>query len=450
MPFVIPVGIDFADGVTLLPAQPNGVGTPLIVGTELPTANISFFSNYSNGTSELSPSDIQEPSGSPVIERAEQCTCQHTLKMSYVQAINYWTQMGRGVIVNDSAGNIWRILSCTVRRIEATLGELSYVMESISFDTPPDDFQINEVSLDLNIIKHPRYAWALNPYVTDASTYSLIGDTKFYYLEQKEAIIRMLQNYIDSPFFPNQVQTQGLIQTNILSALGFQKDASTVKLPIHYPNPNYNPALKTVSPVPWDGVTVNMPTANCVYFSLAVLVDLTNPNDPIAIAIAAASELLTKLWRQEDTPYIAGWEVIWTQYFFSPVYINPGGYIEDPRDWVPQYFISPFNDGIIPRSFPSGGFPDDESSPPSLGQATIFDQLTTYNPQCYATNGLSGGPLAMSCLRKSDHLIYERTFFGYPHTWLCAPVGKWDKDIYTQNDGPQDANDYNQLPASFG
>lgn len=450
MPFVIPVGIDFADGVTLLPAQPNGIGTPLIIGTPLPTAYISFFSNNSNGTNELSPLDIEEPSGSPVIERAEQCTCQHTLKMSYNQALTYWTQMGRGTIVNDSAANIWRILSCTVKRIEATMGELSYVMESISFDSPPDDFQLNEVSLDLNITKHPRYAWALNPYVTDESTYSLVGDTKFYYSEQKEAIIRMIQNYIDSPFFPNQVQTQGLIQTNILSALGFTLGVSSIVLPVHYPNPNYNPAVKTVDPVSWDGVNVNIPSANCVYFSLGVPIDLSNPTNPLAIAIAAASELISKLWRLEDSPYIAAFELIWTQYFFAPVYLNPGGYIEDPMLWVPQYFISPFNDGIIPRGNQSDPFGGDSNSPPALGQATIFDYLTSFNPQCYASDGLFGGPLAMSCLRKSDHINYERTWFQVPHTWLCAPVGKWDSDIYTQNDGPQDANDYNLLPTSFG
>ena len=448
MSFVLPVGLDFADGVTHLPSQPLGSGgAPNIVGTPLPTASLYIFSE-ATGAAGMT---VQEPPGSPTIERGEQCTCEHKLIMSYQQALNYWGVMGRGTIVNDSAANIWRILSCTVTRQGATTGELHYVMESISFDSPPDDFQLNEVSLDLNIIKHPRYAWALNPYVSDNSTYTLVGDTPIYYVDIKEAIIRMIQNYIDSPFYPSAAQVQGLIQSNILSMLNLKNGQTSGKLQLMYPNQNFNGSLDTVDPAPWDGVSTNSVLAkNCVYFVVSVPFNLGNPNDSITIAVAAAKELISKLWRQEDTPYIAGFEIVWTQYFFAPVYLNPGGYIQDPVYWVPQYFISPDNNGIIPRGLQGNPFGADTDGPPGPGQSTIFDYLTTFNPQCYSTTGIQGGPLSLSCLRKSDHYEYERTWFKVPHTWLCAPIGKWDSDIYTQFNRPQNANDYNNNPSFFG
>ena len=439
------MGIDFADGVTVLPLTPRGsLGTPTVVGTPLPTANLYLFGN------ETAETDIQEPPGYPIIERAEQCTCQHKLDMDYGVGKYYWSNLPRGTIVNDSAANIWRVLSCMLTRGAAGRCTFEYTMESISFDSPPDDFQLNEVSLDLNIIKHPRYSWALLPYVSDASTYTTVGDTNIYYTDIKEAIVRMIQNYTDSPFYPSATQVQGLIQSNIMAMLNLKVGQTNGKLQINYANSAYDGSLPTVSPVPWDGTNANRPTANCPYFAVSVPFDLTNPANPITIAIAAAKELISKLWRQEDTPYIAGYEIVWTQYFFAPVYLNPGGFIQDPRDWVPQYFMSPDNNGIIPRANQNDAFGGDSSAPLGSHGESIFDYLTEYNPQCYATNGLRGGPLALSCLRKSDHYDYERTWFKVPHTWLCAPIGRWDKDIYTSGNRPQIATDFNINPASFG
>lgn len=447
MSFVIPVGINTADGVTVLPVQPSGSsGTPVVVGTVLPTMDYFFY-----GT------DIQESPGSPTIERAEQCTCQHTMEMNFTTGLGYWSQMGRGTIVSDTAGNIWRILSTSIKRTRALMCELSYSMESISFDSPPDDFSLNEVSLDLNIIKHPRYAWALNPYVTDSSTFQMVGDTPIYYTQIKEAIIRMIQNYTDSPFYPSEAQVQGLIQSNILSMLSQVQGTTTTTIQINYPNKNWNGNSATVDPVPWDGKTADLPTANCTYFVIAAPVDLTNPLNPVTIAVAAAKELISKLWRQEDTPYIAGYEIIWKQYFFQPVFLNPGGYIEDPTGWVPAYFINPYASSIIPRGNqndvgPIGtGYGNSDVDPPTrVGDPTIFDRMASINPQCYSVSGYPNGNVNFSSLRKSDHYDYERTWFAVSHSWLMAPVGKWDSDIYTQQSRPDNAGQYNQLPSSFG
>ena len=445
MAFIIPSGVDWADGVTILPVEPYGsaTGTPTIIGTPLPTADVEMY--YSGALTDL----IQEADGSPEIERAEQCTCQHSLKMPYPTGLQYWSVMGRGVMVTDTAGNVWRILSCNIKRLNEPCKtdsgttvwcNFSYVAESISFDSPPDDFDVQEVSLDLNIIKHPRYAWALNPYITDQSTYAMVGTTKVYYIEIKEAIIRMIQNYIESPFYPTMNQVNSLIQVNILNAL----TAGTFQVGV--PNPNFvaptNGDTSIPNPVAWDGTSA-YPTVNCPYFLLTVTaaaLQLTVTNNPITIALAAATELISKLWRQEDTPYIAGYKVIWTQKVFSTVYLNPGGYVEDPRQIVPQYFMNPFNNGIIPRSYASSGYVYDSSAPDS--SSSIFDLLPIINPQCYSSDGTPTGALDFSALRTTDTIRYDRTFFDLTHSWTVATVGKWDAQLYTNENRPQVSTDY--------
>jgi hypothetical protein len=259
----------------------------------------------------------------------------------------------------------------------------------------------------------------------------------------------MIQTYIDSPFFPSATMVNGLVQSTIMTQVKPGPDGK-FHLDVHYPNPNYvsTNGKAPATPVNWDGTTAaltGMP--NCQFFIISVPFTNTATN-PVVIALAAAYELLTKLWRKEDTPYIAGYEVTHTQYFFAPVYLNPGGYIEDVRWAVPQYFMSPFNNGIIPRGYQGNANGGDSSVPAQPGQATIFDQLPYINPQCYAVNGVTGGPLSISCLRTSDDEGYERTWFKVTHKWKVACIGKWDSDLYTKNNGPQNANDFNKLPSS--
>lgn len=450
MAFVIPVGVDWADGATVLRVQPDGAsGSPTIIGTPIPTANIQMY--YGNGTlSDL----IQEESGSPEIERSEQCTCRHELKLPYVTGLSYWGVMGRGTMVTDTAGNVWRILSCNCKRLNepcvyqgysGVFCTFSYVAESISFDSPPDDFEIQEVSLDLDIIKHPRYAWAISPYVTDVSLYATVGDTNITYRDIKETIMRMIQTYIESPFFPSATMINGLVQSTIMTQVKPGPDGK-YHIDVQYPNPNYVSinGKSPATPVNWDGTTTaltGMP--NCQFFIISVPFTNTETN-PVVIAIAAAYELITKLWRKEDTPYIASYKIVWTQKVFQTVYLNPGGYIEDPRQIVPQYFMNPFNNGIIPRSYWVDGQAVDSSVTNPNG--SIFDLLPIINPQCYSVTGVRGGPLSFSCLRISDTIRYDRTFFDVPHTWLCSVVGKWDEDLYTQGDRPKNANEFNVLP----
>ena len=452
--FVIPVGLDSADGVTKLPVQPFGsAGKPTIVGTPLPTANYVIFGANYDGTF------IQEQAGSPRIERAEQCTCEHTLEVDKASGLIFFENMPRGTVVSDTGGNIWRVLSCDYTRSSDTNVLFHYVMESLSFDSPPDDFDISEVSLDLFIIKHPRYWRWLCPYARDAELVQL-GDTAVGSITHiKEALIRICQNYIESPFYPSQNMTQNYLQANIIQNL----NDGTFQIPVT--NKSFDPGKPNVAPVPWDGNAASfgsLANQNCPYYLVPVTYAWQNDDPsfgPIHMAIAAATELISKLWRQEDTPYIPAYEIVWVQRFFQTVYINPGGYLEDPRDVVPKYFMGEpdkgfANVGSIPRGLQgsvgvanAGGNLDHV---PAAGSSngSILDYLVTVNPQLFSSDGTSDGDLVISSLRTSDSIQYERTWFAVTHKWKVACVGKWDPDLYLGygESAPQYVSGFNQNP----
>ena len=142
------------------------------------------------------------------------------------------------------------------------------------------------------------------------------------------------------------------------------------------------------------------------------------------MAVAAAGEIIQKLWYQEDTPYVAGFQVTWSQYYFAPVYENPGGYVENPFGIVPDYFLSPSQDG----------------------SNTIFDLMAQINPQCYSDNGSSNGNVNISWLRKADEVEYQRTWFKVTRTWIGSPIGHWDAQIYSGGERPQLPANYLPLP----
>ena len=106
-PFVLPMGVDYADGVTSLPANPIGVGgDSATVGTPDP-----YIWQFDNGGNQK----IQEEDGSPETERAEQCTNSHSQIMPTSWAYNYLSSLGRGTFVQDSSlVNFFRILSAKV------------------------------------------------------------------------------------------------------------------------------------------------------------------------------------------------------------------------------------------------------------------------------------------------------------------------------------------------
>lgn len=420
----LPFGFDRADGVTPLPPQPLGAGgSDAILGTPVPEFGLQSSSN--NGGIPT----IENDDDSPTIERAEQATSMGSLKMSWTDCLNYIPLIGRGTFVQDSFGNVWRILSSKIQAFRSgqLMGKLSYTAESISFDSPPDDYQMIPVELGIDILKHPRYAWALIPYVTDQSTFAIVGDTKVFYTQQKSSIVRAIQSYRDAPVYMNANLINGLIQDSVLNQIANGK----INVPI--PNPNYVPPANVVydpnknpTSANWDGLTASLSKIpNTVQnLILQVPVNIEDPFDPITIAIAAAKEIISKLWRQEDNPYVVGFQVTWSQYYFAPVYENPGGYQESPVGIVNDFFLSPSQDG----------------------SNTIFDQIAAINPQSYSSDRTPYGSLDISWLRKADEVEYQRTWFKVTRTWVGSPIGHWDNNLYLAlgEQGPQNANDFNQ------
>lgn len=103
--------------------------------------------------------DPEEDPNSPELERAEQGTVRHTQSLSWDDAITYANGLGRGTFVTDSFGNQFRILSTLIHRKVPGNAEFTTVAESISFDTPPDEFDVQTIELNPAIEKHPRYAF---------------------------------------------------------------------------------------------------------------------------------------------------------------------------------------------------------------------------------------------------------------------------------------------------
>lgn len=369
-------GFDWADGL----AGRNGTPTP--------AGAITIFSSQSDNSQP-----IEEMPDSPEIERAEQATLTHRFTMSWDEGLNQIQYYGRGTILTDSFGNISKVLSAKIQRQGAKGCIFSIVAESVSFDTPPDEFQITPVELGVNIIKYPRYFYA---FLAD-------GDGQPDNLLNQE-VIRCLQNYFENPTAAYR------------DALTFQLQWSQGQLgTIAGNNSIISPAAINVD-LDTGTAIVGAPTGNyaTVY--------------PIAgtdLAKAAAIEIIQKYWRNEETPYIIGYQIDWSSYYFRPQFLNPGGYVENPiseaSPQLPEYFYSPDN-------------PPDSS--------TIFDQISTFNPQCYSENGAIGGALVLSWLRKADDYEYQRTWFKIHRQWIGSPIGFWDPQLYNSGNRPVVAGDY--------
>jgi len=418
-----PVGLDKADGVKMLPAQPKGAGGSGTYGTANgPGQVINQFPGSSDPT-KTQPE--QEDATSPEIERAEQCTITHKLKMTWDDGVDYIKAIGRGLFLQDSYGLIYRVLSAKLNSLRDGQAEVIITQESISFDSPPDEWQVIPVESGIDILKNPRYNFALSPAAGDDGTYAIVGETKVCFYSMKSCIMRMVQTYRDAPFFPSADNINGIIQNNVLQSMTKGADGTTL-LPLAVPidSPTFDPTLPN-EPPQWDGIPANLPDGNYTYAIIQVPVNLDDPTDPIATAIAAAKEIISKLWRQEDTPYSVYYQVVLSQYFFAPTLLNPGGIIQSPVGIVPDYFMSPSQDGTD----------------------TIFDNLANINPQDYSIDGTAGGAdkVNISWLRKADEVEYQRTWFKTSSVWIGSPSGVFDAQLYSSGPRPQNANDYVQM-----
>lgn len=415
----LPHGLDRADGLS------GRLGTPT------PAAAISYDSP--NGGTTVNDIPINELASSPSMERAEQCTVRKSFTGAYAEMLNRWTVYPRGTLVVDSGGNFFRILNTNLQHMaqKGDVGQLDLTMEALSFDSPPDEFSCNTVNLGLDIMKNPRYFYAIYPTAQIPTPWpsGLVGDSSVQ-SAVKSTIIRAIQAYKENPLVPPQQVINNvsgyfhdLIMSNFVSGAGVYA----------VPNPNFNPNYKATTPVgtpsptpPTAASADGQPNAQIYYvaFQLGVTPD---PNNKVAIALAAAQELLTKIWRMEDSPPVYGFEMTHSQYYWRPPYINLGSYIEDPLSCVnpvPDYFT-------CPNMIPDG--------------STIFDNVGNFNPQYYSQTGEAGGGTAISWLRQADTLEFNRTFFKVTRKWLGAPYGAWDADLFNQLARPSAPDDYKKI-----
>lgn len=434
-----PTGLDRGDGVTVLPKQPLGSGgAGGTFGTPTPPE--------ARQTSSQTP---QEDPSSPDIERGEQGTIVHQFNLNWNDGLDYLPGLGRGTYLQDSAGNTSRVLTTRLKSVRGDQAQLTVTAESISFDTPPDEFSITPSDLGADIIKHPRYFWALNPTSTDSNNFETVGSTQVSLTKIKSDLIRMIQTYRDTPMFPSNDYVNGLIQSTIMAQLS----NGTVGFTTTVDNPHFDPTKPAVATQAYDGFPADIPAGNSQLLSLFIPYDPTNITDGMTIAIAATKEIISKLWRQEDVPYFPTFEVRFSQYFFAPPFLNPGGYIEDARDVVPEFFFTPYQ-GTLQTVLARGDFGSsfsnlDTVQPQGFTNASIFDNFPGINPQSFSSDRKSAGAafLNISSLRKADELEYQRTWFRKTSTWIIALNGHFDPDLYTESAGPQVSTDFDQLIA---
>jgi hypothetical protein len=383
-----------------------------LAGTFTPTGAVKASS--ANGATTIGGVQVEELSDSPEIERGEQATITKRFRLPYDSATQLIAILGRGVVLQDLGGNLYRVLSARIQREKPEFATLTIVSEGLTFDLPPDEFSIMPVELGINIMKHPRYFYALNP---NASLDS------YNTLAAKQAIIRAIQTYQDSPFFPVSSSLNGLlngqVHNNIVGQMVSGKFVYTA------PNPNYQPQFTTtntgadriVNSIPSAATQNGDPNPAVIYKSFNVATQ--DEGNKISMALAAAQEILLKIWRMEDNPYLVGYQITWGVYYNYCPELSPGGYIEEPISYgLPDYFT---NDG------------------------TIFDAFSILNPQCYSANGASGGAVSISWLRKADEVDYQRTWFKVTRTWIGSAIGAWDTDIFSSNDRPNAPSDYRRL-----
>ena len=382
----LPAGLDRADGV---PRTIPGTQLTVTHGTATPDGAIMVQTPGGTNTAESIP--LEEMPDSPQLERAEQATITHRYTMSYERAVNEIQFLGRGTVRVDSYGFYWKVVSATIEKISSVVAKMTVVEESISFDSPPDQFQIVPVELGINIIKHPRYFYAfLGPDGYNSATERL-----------NQHVIRILQDYFEN----TTVAYRDAITALLKDSIGHGTD----------------PVADKADPYP------DRYTSEWKERSWTTLLRGTNE------AKRAALEIVQKYWRGEETPYVVGYQITWSSFYFRPPYLNPGGYEEDPVDATPQ----------LPAYFWANA--DDPSLIGGTPYSTIYDKITEWNPQCYSQTGAKGGALYISWLRKADEIDYERTWYKVTRTWIGSPVGFWDTDLYTSADRPTTAAEFQTM-----
>jgi hypothetical protein len=144
-----PNGLDRATGIDPFPGTPtppdvaiaSQVATPSPTGT---TGDGSFF---------------EEDPDSPEFDFGEQGTAAHTFT---TDPTTFYTllqsgSLARGQYYTDSTGDISRVLTSSVKWLKADRVKLRMTMEGINWGIPPDEFTIEPLDINPDLMKHPRY-----------------------------------------------------------------------------------------------------------------------------------------------------------------------------------------------------------------------------------------------------------------------------------------------------
>ena len=139
---IIPSTIDRADGSNPAIYGPYaGIATP--VGARIVSPSPTFFHEMPN---------------SPTIEKSEQATIAHKFVMDWGTGKILLAALSRGSILIDSFGNISRVLSNRVDYLRGDAAMQTVTAEGVSFNVPPDEFDIEVLEFNPALQKHPRYA----------------------------------------------------------------------------------------------------------------------------------------------------------------------------------------------------------------------------------------------------------------------------------------------------
>jgi hypothetical protein len=162
-------------------------------------------------TAPSTPAFFEERPDSPEIERSIQGTIKHMYKCDPNTAQQILMAYGRGRFISDSFGNVTRVLSSELKYGRMNTAEISITAESISFDTPPDEFSVETVELNPPIEKHPRYA-----FLTAKSRYMVNNWAQ----SSQQYTGQDIENYVTQQMFPenddtpDQTKNPGAIGTN--------------------------------------------------------------------------------------------------------------------------------------------------------------------------------------------------------------------------------------------
>ena len=132
-----------------------------------------------------------------------------------------------------------------------------------------------------------------------------------------------------------------------------------------------------------------------------------------------AQEMLFKLHKGEESFYLPGYKISWSQYYWYPQELNGGGYIEDP-----------ILEGELPAQFWSTLDPTQSPDPTQ----NIFSGLAYQNPVIYGEPNDNGSGGGMSWLRLADTMEFNRTWFKIIRSWQGGPLGQWDQELYNTDE----------------